>query len=322
VSAQARDHVIAQAHASIQVSALSWARTVTANPVAARLPSMHGRTVVVTGASSGIGAATARALAGAGAKVILAVRDRDKGMRVAASMTGNVEVRSLDLERLASVRAFAAAWTGDIDILINNAGIMLVPEARTADGFERQIGTNHLGHFALTSLLLPHITDRIVTVSSNAHARGRLDLDDLNWQTRPYNTSQAYSDSKLANLLFTFELQRRLDAAGSSVRALAVHPGMVRTNLFGHRRVEGALIDFIGRFAMQDPEHGARTTLFAATQDMPGGSFVQPGGFAHLRGSPGVSTAAASAYDTRVARDLWALSARLTSPAAPVGVTA
>ena len=286
------------------------------------LPDMTGRVVVVTGASSGIGAATARALAEAGAKVVLAVRDAAKGERVAATIIGDTMVRALDLENLASVRAFAAAWTGDIDILINNAGVMLVPEARTADGFERQIGTNHLGHFALTNLLLPHITDRIVTVSSNAHSRGRLDLDDLNWQMRPYNTSQAYSDSKLANLLFTFELQRRLSATGSSVRALAVHPGMVRTNLYGHRPVQAAVIDFVGRFVMQDPERGARTTLFAATLDIPGGSFVQPGGFAHVRGSPRVATAAPSAYDARMAGNLWALSARLTSAEQPLGISA
>jgi NAD(P)-dependent dehydrogenase (short-subunit alcohol dehydrogenase family) len=279
----------------------------------AALPDQGGRTVVVTGASSGIGAATARALAGAGAKVVLAVRDPAKGERVAATMSGDVEVRPLDLEDLASVRAFAAAWAGDIDILINNAGIMLVPEGRTADGFERQIGTNHLGHFALTNLLLPHITDRIVSVSSNAHARGRLDLDDLNWRTRPYRTSQAYSDSKLANLLFTFELQRRLIASGSRVRALAVHPGMVRTNLFGHRPVQAKIIGFVGRLVMQDPEHGARTTLFAATQDIPGGSFVEPGGFGHVRGSPGLSSAARSAYDAKMAERLWGLSTQLTS---------
>lgn len=276
------------------------------------LPDLTGTVVVVTGASSGIGAATARALAGTGARVVLAVRDAAKGERIAATMTGDTEVRSLDLEDLASVRAFAAAWTGPIDILINNAGIMLVPEARTADGFERQMGTNHLGHFVLTNLLLPHITGRIVTVASNAHARGHLDLDDLNWRTRPYDTSQAYSDSKLANLLFTFELQRRLSAAGSDVRAMAVHPGMVRTNLFGHRRVLGSIIDIIGRVAMQDPAHGARATLFAATRDIPGGSFVQPGGFGHLRGDPGISIAEPSAYDATVAARLWALSVQLT----------
>lgn len=288
-----------------------------ANQDSISLPDLTGTVVVITGASSGIGAASARALAGAGARVVLAVRDTAKGERIAATMTGHTEVRSLDLEDLASVRAFAAAWTGPIDILINNAGIMLVAEARTVDGFERQIGTNHLGHFVLTNLLLPHITGRIVTVASNAHERAQLDLDDLNWHTRPYDTSQAYSDSKLANLLFTFELQRRLRAAGSSVRAVAVHPGMVRTNLFGHRRVLGSIIDLIGSFAMQDPAHGARATLFAATRDIPSGSFVQPGGFGHLRGDPAISTAAPSAYDTTVAAGLWALSARLTSTDAP-----
>ena len=281
------------------------------------LPDQTGTVVVVTGASSGIGAASARALAAAGARVILAVRDTAKGERIAATMTGDTEVRPLDLEDLASVRAFAATWAGPIDILINNAGIMLVPEARTADGFERQMGTNHLGHFVLTNLLLPHITGRIVTVASNAHARGQLDLDDLNWHTRPYDASQAYSDSKLANLLFTFELQRRLSARELSVRAMAVHPGMVRTNLFGHRPMLGSMIDFIGRFAMQDPAHGARSTLFAATQDMPGGSFVQPTGFGNLRGTPGISAAAPSAYDVTVAARLWALSVRLTDTDAP-----
>src|SRR6185312_5399186 len=127
------------------------------------------------------------------------------------------------------------------------------------------------------------------------------------------NASQAYSDSKLANLLFTFELQRRLDAGGSRVRALAVHPGMVRTNLFGHRHVVGAITGFIGRFVMQDPAHGAQTTLFAATRDIPGGSFVEPGGFAHVRGSPIIADAAATAYDATTAQRLWGLSAQLTS---------
>ena len=285
------------------------------NPTA--LLDLTGRVVVVTGASSGIGEATARALAVAGAKVVLAVRDTAKGKRIAATIAGDTEVRPLDLEDLASIRAFAAAWTGPIDILINNAGIMLVQEGRTADGFERQVGTNHLGHFVLTNLLLPHITGRIVTVASNAHARGQIDLDDLNWHTRPYDTSQAYSDSKLANLLFTFELQRRLSSGGSSVRAMAVHPGMVRTNLFGHRQVLGSIMDFIGRFVMQDPAHGARATLFAATQDIPGGSFVQPGGFGHLRGTPGISAAAPAAYDTAVAGRLWALSVQLTGTESP-----
>ena len=289
----------------------------------ADLPDLTGRTIVVTGASSGIGAATARALATAGATVVLAVRDVIKGEAIARTFAGRAEVRELDLASLASVRAFAAAWTGNLDILINNAGIMMVPKGRTADGFERQIGTNHLGPFALTNLLLPRITDRVVTVSSNAHERGLIDLDDLNWELRPYRASQAYSDSKLANLLFTFELQRRLTAAGSSVRGLAVHPGMVRTNLFGHATgVTATLIGALGPLVMQDPEHGARPTLFAATHDIPGGSFVEPDGIAHMRGHPAIAMASSDAYDAEIAGRLWDLSARLTGIVSPVVVPA
>jgi NAD(P)-dependent dehydrogenase (short-subunit alcohol dehydrogenase family) len=274
---------------------------------------MSGRSAVVTGASSGIGLVTARQLSRVGAKVVLAVRDVAKGERAAATMTGDTEVRELRLDDLASVRAFASTWTGELSILINNAGIMMVAKGRTADGFERQIGTNHLGHFALTNLLLPHITDRVVTVSSHLQAAGQLDLGDLNWESRPYRSSQAYSDSKLANMLFTLELQRRLSAAGSSVRALVVHPGMTRTNLFGHATgVQATLINVLGRVLMQDPAHGARATLFAAMGDVAGGSFVQPGGFAHIRGAPEVGRASSTAYDEALARDLWALSARLT----------
>jgi NAD(P)-dependent dehydrogenase (short-subunit alcohol dehydrogenase family) len=275
---------------------------------------MSGRTVVVTGASSGIGLATARAFAGAGARVVLAVRDTAKGELAAATMTGDTEVRKLELDDLASVRAFAAAWTGDLDILVNNAGVMLVPEGRTHDGFERQIGTNHLGHFALTNLLLPHITERIVTVSSHLHAGGRLNLDDLNWQSRPYRSSQAYSDSKLANILFTLELQRRLTSVGASVRALAVHPGMTRTNLFGHATgFQATFINALGRILLQDPDQGALSTLFAATEDIPGGSFVVPGGFGHMRGSPEIAGVSQAAQDVALARRLWDVSATLTS---------
>lgn len=252
---------------------------------------------------------------------MLAVRDVAKGRRAAAMMSGDTEVRELELDNLASVRAFAAAWTGSLDILINNAGIMMVPEGRTVDGFERHIGTNHLGHFALTNLLLPHITDRVVSVSSHLHAAGRLDLEDLNWQSRPYRPGQAYSDSKLANILFTLELQRRLTAVGSSVRTLAVHPGMTRTNLFGHASgVQATLINALGRLVLQDPEHGARSTLFAATQDIPGGSFVEPGGFARMRGFPRIAIPSRGAQDAVVARRLWSLSSRLTSVNSPLGM--
>ena len=283
------------------------------------LPDQSGRVVVVTGASSGIGAATARALAAAGAKVTLAVRDRAKGERVALTMPGDTEVRSLDLESLASIRAFAAAWTGDIDILINNAGIMLVAAARTSDGFERQIGTNHLGHFALTNLLLPHITNRVVTVSSNAHARGRLDLDDLNWQTRPYRTSQAYSDSKLANLLFTFELQRRADAAGVELLALSAHPGYAATNLqtagprlAGNKLMERAT-EVVSRVIGQSARDGALPTLRAATDPaVRGGEVFGPDGLLELRGAPKRVAVSSRARDRAVAERLWEVSEEKT----------
>src|SRR6478735_4667902 len=188
---------------------------------AADLPSQKGRVFIVTGANSGIGLPTARALAEAGAHVVLAVRDVAKGETVAASIAGDTEVRRLDLADLASIRAFADAWQGDVDVLINNAGVMATPEKRTVDGFELQIGTNHLGHFALTNLLLPHITDRVVTVASGAHRAGSISLDDLNWQSRRYQRWPAYQQSKLANLLFTLELQRLLTTTDSPVRALA-----------------------------------------------------------------------------------------------------
>src|SRR6202158_4376819 len=179
---------------------------------AADLPSFSGSTAIVTGANSGLGLVTARELARAGANVILAVRNTDKGNDAAAGMTGDVEVRKLDLQDLASVREFVDG-VDSVDVLVNNAGIMAAPYALTVDGFESQIGTNHLGHFALTNLLLPKLTDRVVSVSSMAHWPGRISFDDLNWQRRRYSPWLAYSQSKLANLLFTSELQRRFDAA-------------------------------------------------------------------------------------------------------------
>ncbi|MCW2581932.1 MAG: Oxidoreductase, partial [Klenkia sp.] len=199
----------------------------------ADIPDQAGRTVVVTGANSGLGLATSRALAAAGARVVMAVRDTERGGAAARSITGDVEVRRLDLADLASVREFASAWSGDLDVLVNNAGIMMVPQGRTADGFELQFGTNHLGHFALTNLLLPHVTDRVVTVSSGLHRGGRIVLEDLNWENRPYSDTGAYGQSKLANLLFTYELQRRLGTAGKDVLAVAAHPGWASTGLQG-----------------------------------------------------------------------------------------
>ncbi|WP_111766137.1 oxidoreductase [Nakamurella deserti] len=269
---------------------------------------MEGTTVVVTGASSGLGERNAAELTRAGARVVLAVRDIAKGERVAEAMTGDLEVRWLDLADLASVRAFAADWSGPLDVLINNAGIMAVPEGETADGFEMQIGTNHLGHFALTALLLPHITDRVVTVSSQAHRMGRIHLTDLNAERRRYHRWGAYGQSKLANLLFTSELQRRLELAGSPVRAVAAHPGFAATGLTSH--FDGFLgrpLNTLTSLVATSAADGALPTLYAATQDLPGDSFVGPG-----RNGPQLESRSRAARDDEMARQLFDLSARLT----------
>jgi NAD(P)-dependent dehydrogenase (short-subunit alcohol dehydrogenase family) len=292
---------------------------------AADLPDLSGRTVVVTGASSGLGAVTARELARVGAHVVLAVRDVAKGEGVAASFAGDWEVRELDLASLASVRAFAAGWSGPLDVLINNAGIMAVPQGKTQDGFESQIGTNHLGHFALTNLLLPHVTDRVVTVSSGAHRIGKMHLDDLNWERRRYDRWRVYGQTKLSNLLFTVELQRRLTEAGSAVRAVAAHPGYANTHLQSHTgsRVNHLLMNVVGnRLFAQSDEQGALPTLYAATQDIPGDAFVGPDGFMEQRGYPKLVGRTKAAQDADVARRLWTLSEELTGVTSGVGATA
>jgi NAD(P)-dependent dehydrogenase (short-subunit alcohol dehydrogenase family) len=287
------------------MTALRW--------TAAELPDLSGRTVVVTGASSGLGLATSRELARVGARVVLAVRNVAKGEEVARTIEGRTEVRHLELTSLASIRAFADAWRGDLDILVNNAGVMVVPEGRTDDGFEMQIGTNHLGHFALTNLLLPHITDRVVTISSPLHARGRIDVDDLNWERRKYNANRAYADSKQANLLFNFELQRRLDAERRPVRAVSAHPGIAKTNLGAHLTgFRGAVASVALRVMAQDVEQGALPPLYAATRDIPGNTFVGPNGFSHLRGYPEVVSPSSASQDPDLARRLWTRSAELT----------
>jgi len=278
------------------------------------LPALDGRTLVITGANSGLGLATARALGPAGARVVLAVRDVARGREAAATIDGDTEVRPLDLADLASVRAFADGWDGELDVLINNAGVMAIPEQRTVDGFEMQIGTNHLGHFALTNLLLPHIGDRVVTVSSGMHRAGSIRLDDLNWERGGYKTWRAYGQSKLANLLFTSELQRRLDAAGSSVRATAAHPGYAATNLQSHTGnfIQNALMAVGNKLVAQSDEMGALPTLYAATQDIPGDSYVGPGGFQEQRGHPTLVGRNGAAKDTETAKRLWTLSEELT----------
>jgi NAD(P)-dependent dehydrogenase (short-subunit alcohol dehydrogenase family) len=288
------------------------------------IPDMTGRSVIVTGANSGIGRAAARALAAAGARVVLAVRDTAKGREAAAAMPGETEVRRLDLASLASVREFAGAWEGELDLLINNAGVMAPPLTRTADGFELQFGTNHLGHFALTNLLLEHVTGRVVNVSSTGHRMGRIDFDDLNWERRPYSRWRAYGQSKLANLLFTAELQRRLAAAGSRVLANAAHPGYAATNLqfhSGRRALD--LISVVGnRFLAQDEDGGALPTLYAATAEIPGDSFAGPGGFMEQRGAPKLVGRSDAAKDTDVARRLWDVSEELTGVRFPLGAAA
>jgi NAD(P)-dependent dehydrogenase (short-subunit alcohol dehydrogenase family) len=277
---------------------------------AADLPSFAGRTVIVTGANSGLGEVTARELARVGAKVVLAVRNTAKGDAAASGMTGDVEVRELDLQDLASVRAFADGIDG-VDVLVNNAGIMAVPYAQTIDGFESQIGTNHLGHFALTNLLLPKVSDRVVTVSSMMHLFGKISLKDLNWKSRPYSAWLAYGQSKLANLLFTSELQRRLDAARSPVTSLSAHPGYSATNLQGHAagRINSTLMS-LGNKLATDADFGARQTLYAVSQDLPGDSFIGPR--FTMRGPTGQGARSPLAKSTATASALWDLSEQLT----------
>ncbi|MGH3958572.1 oxidoreductase [Mycobacterium sp.] len=288
---------------------------------AADLPSFAGRTVIVTGANAGLGEVTARELARAGARVILAVRNTGKGEAAAERMTGprtsQVEVRHLDLRDLSSVRRFADG-IDQVDVLVNNAGIMATKYALTVDGFEGQIGTNHLGHFALTNLLLPNITDRVVTVSSLLHNIGYISLKDLNWQSRPYSAWLAYGQSKLANLLFTRELQRRLDSVGSSLRALAAHPGWSRTNLQGNsgRRLGDALVLAADHVVSTDAGFGARQTLYAVSQDLPGNTFIGPRFGLYGRAQPTWRSWPARRATTAAA--LWELSEQLTGSKFPL----
>ncbi|HUC25903.1 MAG TPA: oxidoreductase [Streptosporangiaceae bacterium] len=282
----------------------------------ADVPEMTGRTVIVTGANSGIGLATAHALAAAGARVVFAVRNIEKGKAAAATVRGTTEVRELDLASLDSVRAFASGWDGEIHLLINNAGASPPSLARTADGFELKFGVNHLGHFALTNLLIQHVTGRVVTVASQAERFARLDFDDLNWERRPYRAARAYSDSKLANLLFTAELQRRLAAAGSVVLASAAHPGFVATSIYRHdgpRRPADLAWALAIRLLAQDAALGALPVLYAAVANAPGNSFAGPSRRAHMRGDPELIARSAAAEDTELARRLWAVSEQLTS---------
>lgn len=280
----------------------------------------HGRTFIVTGANSGIGAVVAQALGAAGAQVVLACRDTEKGEAVARKIGSNAEVRKLDLADLASVRDFADG-TEKVDVLINNAGVMALPLRRTADGFEMQIGTNHLGHFALTGLLLDKLTDRVVTMSSFAHQIGTLHTEDLNWEHRRYGRWSAYGQSKLANLLFSYELQRRLTQAGSPLKALAAHPGYASTNLQSHTEsfLDGVMA-LGNRLFAQDAEMGALPELYAAVDpNVDGGSYTGPGGLLELRGYPKLTSSNKKSNNVDDARRLWELSEKLTGVTYPFG---
>jgi NAD(P)-dependent dehydrogenase (short-subunit alcohol dehydrogenase family) len=290
------------------------------------MPDQRGRVAVVTGANSGLGLVTARELARKGAHVVLACRNIVKGQMAVHEIEGAVagarlELAELDLGSLDSVRAFAAAFRAGpdrLDLLINNAGLMAPPRGTTADGFELQLGTNHLGHFALTGLLLGALEGRegarVVTLSSGAHRIGKIDFDNLQ-RERHYNRWTAYGQSKLANLLFMYELERRLRAAGSTVSSLAAHPGYAATNL--QRAAAPALDRMVmsvgNALFAQSAEMGALPTLYAATfPGLPGGTYVGPGGLAEQRGHPVVVGSAGAARDTEAAARLWEVSEELT----------
>jgi len=281
------------------------------------IPDQSGRTVVVTGANSGIGLVAARELAAKGAHVVFACRDTTKAEAARKGVPGSHEVLRLDLADLDSVRAFTDAMAGrQVDVLVNNAGIMNVPFSRTPQGFESQFGTNVLGHFALTARLFPQVTDRVVWLSSGVHRMGRIDLDDPNFERRTYRGWTAYGQSKLADLMLAYELQWRLTGAGSRVRSVAAHPGYSATNLQGH---SGTWQDAVGRFfnrfpaIASPPEAGALPTLYAATvPDLPGGSYVGPGGPGELQGPPRLVSSSAASHNREVAQGLWQLCERLT----------
>ena len=277
---------------------------------AADIPDLTGKTAIVTGANSGVGLATASALAGAGARVVFAVRDAKKGQAAAGKIAGKTEVRTLDLARLDSVRAFAAAWQEPIDLLINNAGVAVQDLRRTVEGFELQFGTNYLGPFALTNLLLEHVSGRVVNLSSQSEKWGRIDLNDPHYERRPYKPLPAYYGSKLAGLLFTAELQRRLDAVGSTVMAQAAHPGLVATPIYAEA---GLAFRLVVRLLGQSPYEGARSVLYAAVADLPGNSFTGPSRFGNLLGPTGLIMRSAAAEDPELAARLWSLSEQLTN---------
>ncbi|MBN1303345.1 MAG: SDR family oxidoreductase [Anaerolineales bacterium] len=293
----------------------------TLNWTAENIPDLTGKIAIVTGANSGIGYEIARALAGRHARVILACRNKDKGEAAVWQIVqeypaAKAEWMQLDLSNLASVHRLADEFTrrhcGRLDILINNAGIMAVPFGKTVDGFELHFGTNHLGHFALTGLLLDSIINtpqaRVVTVSSGGHRFGRINFDDPNGEQN-YDRQGAYAQSKLANLLFTYELQRRFEHAGLDTIAVAAHPGWTVTNLQAYWWLLRVLNPFIG----QKPKMGALPTLYAATApEVQGGDYYGPSGWQELGGYPTKVQSSDRSHDQVAAAKLWTLSEELT----------
>ncbi|BBH18524.1 putative short-chain dehydrogenase/reductase [Nocardioides baekrokdamisoli] len=282
-----------------------------------QVPPQPSRTFLVTGASSGVGLATADALAQAGARVIMAVRNRVKGEEAAATISpangGSVEIGVVDLADQTSVRTFAAT-VGEIDVLINNAGVLGVPYELTPEGVEMHFATNHLGHYSLTNLLLPRIRERVVVVASASHKTGDLQLDDLDWARRGYKAYAAYAASKLANLQFLTELDRRLREAPSPVRATGAHPGTTGTNITAHStsRLRKAVGGWGHQLTGMPPWKGALPSLYAATEDVPGNSYIGPTGMFELYGWPGPASRTPASLDTAASRALWDRSAELT----------
>ena len=294
------------------------------------IPDQTGRTIVVTGANSGIGFEAAKSLAAAGAHVVLACRDPKRGQRAADELrsehpAASTELAPLDLASLASVRDFAKRFSDRhqrLDVLVNNAGVMAIPRRSTADGFEMQLGTNHLGHFALSGLLLPRILatagSRVVNVSSTAHKPGRINFDDLQSEKR-YSRWGAYGQSKLANLLFTYELQRRLAAAGHDAVSVACHPGWAATNLqTTGPKMDGSawmerLAQLGNRLLSQDAAMGSLPTLYAATAPgVKGGDYIGPDRMFETWGHPTIVTSSARSHDRDTADQLWQSSEELT----------
>ncbi|WP_432246621.1 SDR family NAD(P)-dependent oxidoreductase [Mycolicibacterium sp. ELW1] len=262
--------------------------------------------IIVTGGNSGVGKATATAMAAAGHEVVIACRTLAKGREAATAMPGDVEVRELDLADLTSVRRFAES-VDTVDVLVNNAGVLGLPLTRTVDGFEAHIGTNHLGHFALTCLLGDRIRDRVVSVASTNYNTAHIHFDDLNYHHRKYNPWAAYGESKLANLLMV----RQLVARGKT--AYASDPGMTNTAITrdGSRAVQWAG-RVISPYVAQSPEHGARSTIQAITTTLPNGTYLSPRGLMHQWGRPKPTKLKPKATDPESARRLWELSAELT----------